>query len=73
MFTHCNARRGNAAKRRRNSFSCAADCAFAVTALGQHAAAHEKELRRLLAALPLRALQWVNVFHQQMDLVTLTK
>ncbi len=51
----------------------APDCAFVVTALGQHVAAHEKELRRLLAALPLRALQWVNIFHQQMDLVTLKR
>ena len=49
------------------------DCGFIVTALGQHHAAHEKELRRLLASLPLRAWQWVNIFHQQMQLVTLTR
>lgn len=51
----------------------AQDCGFVVTALGQNLSAHEKELRRLLASLPLRALQWVNIHHQQMLLVTLTK
>ena len=49
------------------------DCGFVVTALGQHLATHEKELRRLLASLPLRAWQWVNVFHQEMQLVTIAK
>ena len=49
------------------------DCGFIVTTLGQNLVAHERELRRLLAALPLRAWQWVNIHHQQMQLVTLEK
>jgi len=48
-------------------------CGFVVTALGQNLAAHERELRRLLSNLPLRAWQWVNIHHQQMQLLTLTK
>ena len=51
----------------------APDCGFIVTALGQGLGAHERELRRLLAGLPLRALQWVNIHHRQMQLVTLTR
>jgi len=49
------------------------DCAFVVTALGDRLQQQESHLRRLLNALPLRAWQWINVFHQHMHLVTLLK
>jgi GxxExxY protein len=51
----------------------AEDCGFVVTALGPNHGAHERELRRLLASLPLRALQWVNIHHREMQLVTVTR
>ena len=51
----------------------AQDCGFVVTALGENLGPHERELRRLLTGLPLRALQWVNIHHRQMQLVTLTR
>jgi len=51
----------------------AEDCGFVVTALGPNHGAHERELRRLLTGLPLRALQWVNIHHREMQLVTVTR
>ena len=48
-------------------------CGFVVTALGENLTAHADQLRRLLNVLPLQAWQWINIFHQQMDLITILK
>lgn len=44
---------------------------FVVTALAGPATAHESHLRRLLHCLPLNGLQWMNLDHAQLHLVTL--
>lgn len=50
----------------------AARVGFVVTAfVGQTAAAHESQLRRLLRCLPLDGLQWMNLDHSLLHLVTL--
>jgi GxxExxY protein len=54
-------------------FMHARDCAFVVTGVGDRLHQQESHLRRLLKTLPIRAWQWINVFHQQMQLITLIK
>lgn len=48
------------------------DVAFEVTAL-ERMDAYERQLRRLLDVLPIRAWQWINIHHANMTLVTLRK
>jgi GxxExxY protein len=48
------------------------DIAFEVTAL-EKPAAYENQLRRLMQLLPLRAWQWINIYHSNMTIVTLHK
>jgi GxxExxY protein len=49
----------------------AQDAGFVVTALGKEAAAYEEQLRRLLACLPLQGIQWLNMNHAELQVVTL--
>jgi len=50
----------------------AARVGFVVTAfVGQAAATHESQLRRLLRCLPLDGLQWMNLDHSELHLITL--
>lgn len=51
----------------------AAEAGFVVTAFTGEAVAHESQLRRLLQCLPLRGLQWINLNHSELQLVTLSK
>lgn len=51
----------------------AADVAFRVTAHTDHLDRAEAQLRRFLALTPLRALQWLNLNHRDVSLVTLKK
>lgn len=51
----------------------AADIAFRVTAHTDHLNRAEAQLRRFLALTPLRAIQWLNLNHHDVSLVTLTK
>ena len=48
------------------------DVAFRLTAYTQDKAANENHLRRLLALTNLKALQWINLNHSQIELTTLT-
>jgi len=50
-----------------------AGVAFRVTALTRQLDAMETHLRRLLALSELRALQWINLNHANIQLVTITK
>lgn len=45
--------------------------AFMVTSLADDISAHERQPRRLLELLPIRAWQWINIHHTEMRLVTL--
>lgn len=49
----------------------AADVGFAVSAFSEAAPAHESQLRRVMHCLPLRGLQWINLNHAELQLVTL--
>lgn len=44
---------------------------FVVTALSKETVAYEAQLQRLLRGLPLRGLQWLNLNHADVQLVTL--
>ena len=44
---------------------------FIVTALGKEARAYEEQLRRLLSCLPLHGIQWLNLNHTELRVVTL--
>lgn len=46
---------------------------FTLTAFSAAADAHESQLRRLLRCLPLRGLQWLNLNHAELQLVTLAR
>ncbi|HEY5909363.1 MAG TPA: GxxExxY protein [Verrucomicrobiae bacterium] len=50
----------------------ALDVGFLVTALTHDSSAHESQLVRLLHCLPLRGLQWFNLNHTRLELVTLS-
>jgi GxxExxY protein len=50
----------------------ARDIAFLVTAFTDEAAMHESQLRRLLRHLPLRGVQWFNLQHANLQLITVT-
>lgn len=49
------------------------DAAFVVTSMKGDRSAHESQLRHLLALLPIRAWQWINLTGTELDFVTLTK
>ena len=49
------------------------DVAFRLTAFTDDALAYEQQLRSLLAHTPLRAIQWVNMAHHQIEFVTLAR
>jgi GxxExxY protein len=49
------------------------DMAFRVTALVDGADSYEPQLRALLRHSPLRAIQWINLAHQKVRFVTLSK
>jgi len=49
------------------------DMAFRVTALVDGADSYEPQLRALLRHSPLRAIQWINLAHQEVRFVTLSK
>ncbi len=49
-----------------------ADVGFVVTAFSEGVSAYEVQLRRLLDCLPLRGLQWINLNHAELQLITLT-
>lgn len=49
------------------------DIAFRVTALTKDQDKYESHLQRLLALTDLRAVQWINMNHHDMELVTLTR
>ena len=51
----------------------ATDAGFVVTAFTHDPAAHETQLRRLLACLPLGGIQWFNLNHAELQLITLSK
>jgi hypothetical protein len=51
----------------------AAEVGFVVTAFAGPALAHESQLHRLLRCLPLWGLQWLNLNHAELQLVTLIK
>ena len=51
----------------------AADIAFRVTAHTDQLDRAEAQLRRFLALTPLRAIQWLNLNHRDVSLITLTK
>ena len=52
--------------------ACHADgVGFIVTALTHEMAAFEIQLQRLLRCLPLRGIQWLNLNHAELQLVTL--
>lgn len=50
----------------------AQDVAFVVTSIPNDTTIHEMHLRSLLSALPLQGLQWINVHHNTMRMMTLT-
>jgi len=50
-----------------------AGVAFRVTAMTENIPAQESNLRRLLALTELRALQWMNLNHADIQFVTLLK
>ena len=53
--------------------ACHADgIGFVLTAFSREAEAHASQLGRLLHCLPLRGLQWLNLNHAELQLVTLT-
>ncbi len=47
------------------------DVGFVVTALAREMAAYEIQIQRLLRSLPLRGIQWLNLNHAELQLVTL--
>ncbi len=49
------------------------ETAFRLTALTSGTEAYEQQLLSLLGHSPLRAVQWMNMAHQQIEFVTLTK
>lgn len=49
------------------------DTAFRLTALVENLNAYEVHLRALLSHSPLRAIQWINLAHHQIQFITLTK
>lgn len=49
------------------------EVAFRLTALTDNRDRAEDHLRRFLALTPLRALQWINFHHAQIELMTLLK
>jgi len=51
----------------------ASDCGFIVTSMPGDTEAHEIQLRRLLDLLPIRAWQWINIHHHEMQLITIQK
>src|SRR6185503_17517760 len=52
---------------------CHADgVGFVVSALTREAAAYEAHLQRLLHCLPLRGIQWLNLNHAELQLITLS-
>lgn len=51
----------------------AVDVGFVVTALSKEAVAYEAQLQRLLRCLPLEGIQWLNLKHAELQLVTLRK
>ena len=51
----------------------ASDVGFIVNAFTDDHAAHEANLRKLLNLTPLRALQWVNLNHSNIQFITLVK
>ena len=50
----------------------AQDVAFVVTSIPNDTRIHEIHLRSLLSVLPLQGLQWINVHHNSMRMITLT-
>lgn len=51
----------------------AADLSFCVTAHTDHLDRAESQLRRFLALTPLHAIQWLNLNHAEISLITLIK
>ena len=47
--------------------------AFRLTALTDGISAQEPHLRRLLALTDLKAMQWINLNHAEIQFVTLTR
>ena len=55
-------------------FNCLnAETAFRFTAVTEGLANYETQLRALLRLSPLRTLQWINLEHQKIQLITLTR
>lgn len=65
--------RDNLALGEHSVHSHALECAFIVTSMSEDTAAHEIQLHRLLDVLPIRAWQWINIHHHEMQLITIRK